>query len=228
MNIASRSTKIKEKRGTGEKASYKPWIKARELSSLGICRNIIDWKHGRTIELLSLSEEKLYYILRFDNSVTDIREQFPLNLEETNEIADTLGVKRVNKGQEEMTTDLLVDYEDGSQKAFSVKYDRNQKFSPRDYEKLAIEKLYWKAHGIQWEQVYSTELNSILAHNIALCVEYYDIHRVHDDISLVKHFIAQGIYKPDMENQILDFFDLANKLSGEEEWKKLKLMSMTF
>lgn len=40
-------SKIREQRGQGEGAAYIPWIKTRELSSMGTKSLINDWKHGK-------------------------------------------------------------------------------------------------------------------------------------------------------------------------------------
>ena len=45
-------SKIREQRGQGEGAAYIPWIKTRELSSMGTKSLINDWKHGRQIHTL--------------------------------------------------------------------------------------------------------------------------------------------------------------------------------
>jgi hypothetical protein len=52
MPRISEKSKRRELRGTGEGAKYRPWIRIRELNSTGTTVNIIDWKHGRAVELL--------------------------------------------------------------------------------------------------------------------------------------------------------------------------------
>ena len=139
----SEQRKIQEGRGTGTGADYIPWIKAAELNSTGTASNIVDWKHGRTIELLSQGEKWLYLILRWNDRVVDIREQYPLDLSVTDRIADELGVRHANNGQSHMTTDLLVTLDDGSMRAYSVKTGPNA-MTNRVCELLAIEKKYWE------------------------------------------------------------------------------------
>ena len=82
----SNASKIEEGRGKGSGASYKPWIQTREISSCGTCSNPKDWKTGRTVELLSQGEAYFWHMLRWDDNILDIREQYPLDLELTNEI----------------------------------------------------------------------------------------------------------------------------------------------
>lgn len=77
------------------------------------------------MQLMSMGENKFYYLLRWDDNVLDIREQFPLNLKDTLKISEDLHVRHPKNKSTRMTSDFLVDYTDGSQKVFSVKYSRN-------------------------------------------------------------------------------------------------------
>ena len=213
----SRTTKIKEERGKGTLANYRPWIKAREINSIGTAHNIIDWKHGRTIELLSDGEAWLYYILRWDDDVIDIREQYPLDLEETNSIADQAHLMRVNNGEDNMTTDLLVTMRDGSYKAYSLKASKSELDIPRNIEKLWIEKCYWNEMGVPWKQLFKEDLDRNYADNIRLCVQYYDKAKVQagDEISMLKHLIATKQINVEMKGKILDFQRLAEQYRKE-------------
>lgn len=220
-------TKISAKRkmaerGKGHFADYRPYIKSREISDVGTANSLVDWKHGRTVELLSDGEAWLYYLLRWDDDVIDIREQFPLNIEETNVIADKLEFQRVNNGRDCMTTDLLVSYADGTEKAFSVKYSRKSTEKPREIEKLAIEKIYWMAKNVPWYLVYKQDLPVQKVQNIRQCVRYYNYQEVHDDISIIKHLIARKIIKVDMSSA-LNFRYLTSKYRRKIQlWKTLE------
>ena len=214
------NSKVKQGRGTGTGADYRPWIKAREINSMGVTHNIVDWKHGRTVELLSEGEAWLYYILRWDDSVEDIREQFPIDLDTTNQIADKAGIMRVAKGLDCMTTDLLVTSHGNKLEAYSVKAGRaDLDGNPRSVEKLWIEKMYWQLKGVPWKLVYKEDMNRVFADNIRLCIEYYDVKRVHDQISAVKHCIATKQISVDMESAPLDFEKLV-QLYGGKIWQK--------
>lgn len=210
--IVSRKTKIKEKRGSGNGADYKPYIKAREIASLGTCSNIVDWKHGRVIETLSEGETWLYYILRWDDSSIDLREQYPLDLDETNRLAEHLNIQPPSKGLDNMTTDILVTKAGGSLAAWSVKDSKESvNKNPRTVEKLYLEKMYWSLHGVKWSLIYKTDLNRVYVDNIRLCVEFFDVNRVFDDISLMKHLIAVKKISLDMKTAPLEFGSLVNK-----------------
>lgn len=195
--------KRREGRGKGHGANYKPWIKIREFNSAGTTANVVDWKHGRTTQLLSQGEEWYYYALRWDDNVADIREQFPLfEPEDTVRIADAFGFRHPKDRNTTMTTDMLVDYADGHQEAVSIKDSRKDvdyKLAKTEFEmnramrtaeKLLIEKKYWAEKGIIWKLLYKEDLDPQYVNNIRRIVVYYDENKVHDDISRVKHLIA--------------------------------------
>lgn len=104
--------KMRDKRGKGTGADYKPWIYVREIKSDGTSSEPIDWTNGRTCQLLSQGEKYLWYYLRWDDSVKNIYEQYPLNLDATNSIAFNSGIKPMLNGKKHMTTDFYVEYQD--------------------------------------------------------------------------------------------------------------------
>ncbi len=222
--------KNKEKnRGWGRYEKYVPWIWASELASTGTTAEIIDWKHGRTVQCLSEGERMLYYILRWNDKVDDINEQYPLPLE-TVKIAELLKVRHPKDNGTHMTTDMLVWLNDGTRKAYSLKStwkevkeelcnnDKEKRRVQRTLEKLAIEKYYWTTQDVEWRLVIKEDLNVIYADNIRRCVEYYDRARVHDRISMVKHLIATKQITVDMKKTLLDFDGLAGQME-ERHWQ---------
>lgn len=211
-------TKIKQGRGTGSGADYKPWIYTTEQNSQGTCSTPIDWITGRTVELLSQGEDMVWHILRFDEEVTDIREQFPLDNEIVKKICADYNI-RVPRST--MTTDFLVTFKSGFNAAYSIKNSRSD-FSKinksdkairkidRTLEKLQIEKLYWENYkNTHYQIIFKDEINTVYYQNIRAVCEYYDLNTVHDKISAIKHMIATKQLKVDMKNKLIDF----NKLS---------------
>src|SRR5690606_3193435 len=84
---------IAEGRGSGDGASYKPWLTVNDLPSRGRCHRPFGIKTGRTHHLLSDGEWKSFIRFEFDSSVLDIREQFPLDRHQTMQVARDLGYK---------------------------------------------------------------------------------------------------------------------------------------
>ncbi len=224
MPVITERGKIKQLRGTGSEASYKPWILTRELNSTGTTANIIDWKHGRSVQLLSAGEEMYYYYIRWDDAVQDIREQFPLDLETTNKIAAQFGIRHP-RGT--MTTDMLVTYPADRYVAYSVKdkredvdyelakTDEDRKRAIRTAEKLFVEKYYWTELGVEWKLVFKEDLNPVFVDNIRRSVVYYDEKSVHDDVSKIKHLIATKQIEVDM-NAPINYQDLIRKYIKQE------------
>lgn len=140
--------RYRQHRGEGTGANYKPWIKIRDFGSQGTASNVIDYKHGRTMQLLSQGEVYYYYLLRWRDDVEDIREQFPLDLADTVDIANRLEIMHPKDDKTRMTTDLLVTKTNGQLEAYSIKTNKSELDNPRTAEKIYIEKLYWESRGV--------------------------------------------------------------------------------
>ena len=104
---------VKEGRGTGTGATYKPWLTIGDVPSEGRSHRVLGLKTGRLHHMLSDLELRLFQILDWNDAVQDIREQFPLDRNKTQAIADRLGIRHpvdtVTKTPMVMTTDFLVD-----------------------------------------------------------------------------------------------------------------------
>lgn len=216
--IVSEETKKKENRGEGHGADYKPYIKVNEFNSLGTTCNPIDWKTGRTMHLLSMGEMYVYYILRFNDEVVDIREQFPLELEETLTIAKELGYRHPKNKSTRMTSDLLVDYKNGKQEVFSIKADMHDLENRRTAEKLKIEQLYWERKDIKYNIILSNSIDIDTVTNIRLAVEFYKKEDVFDEISFIKHLIATKQLPVDVTNGLINYSKLRKELAHDKTY----------
>ncbi len=208
------STKIKEGRGIGDGKDYKPFIKTREFNSAGTCSNFIDWKTGRQMQFLSQTELFIYMQLRWQDDVDDIKEQYPLNINELNELIAVANnrfieadkppmiIQRYDK-QHWLTSDLVVYRQGRISEVVSVKYDKNA-LSPKEIETVWIEKQYWANHGCPLRLMDRSDVNPILVKNLRLVTEYYDYNRVYDDESLLKHKIATKQIVVNLNDEILD------------------------
>lgn len=200
MGTITEEGKLRRHRGEGHGADYKPWILAREVKgNEGVSTSLIDWKHGRPIECLSQGEKWLYCLLRWRDDVEDIREQFPLDLESTVSIANELGVMHPRDEKHRMTTDLLVDFTDGHQEAFSVKAGTDALDDARTVEKLMIEKIYWESRGVKWHLWTKDEKYRQKVLNIMEVTEFYNHTKFEDAISSIKFMIAHKHILVDMD-----------------------------
>lgn len=107
-----------------------------------------------------------------DDTVTDIREQYPLNLHRTLLIAGGLGVRHPVDPHTGVllvqTTDLLLTRGNGEERtyeAWAVK-DASAILDRRTLEKLDIERRYWKSLGIKWTPVVNNGLTTFRARNL--------------------------------------------------------------
>ena len=157
---------MKEGRGKGEGVEYRPWLTVQDVSALGRSARIHSRKTGREHHLLSDIETAMFLILDWSDSVTDIREQFPLDREETRRIAAEMGVRHPVDQQSRtdivMTTDFLVTVRAGDK---SINVARSIKPAKkldniRTLEKQEIERRYWTVKGVDWGVVTDLDMPS--------------------------------------------------------------------
>ena len=203
--------KLRQGRGTGTGVNYKPWIKIREVNSIGTASTILNYKTGREVQLLSQAEVYYYYLLRWDDTVEDIREQFPLELAKTLKIADQLEFRHPRSRNTRMTTDLLVTRKNGLLEAYSIKTDESVLNNPRTIEKLFIEKLYWNSESVPFHLCYKNDVNKTLVHNIMDVVSCYKTTAVQDNIGMIRHMIAHKKIVVDMESAPLNYQQLVER-----------------
>jgi hypothetical protein len=164
---------VKEGRGQGEGADYKPWLTIQDVPSRGRSHRLLGISTGRIHHLLSDLELDLFLLLDWQPSTVDLREQFPLDVEATQDIAGGMKVRHPRMpGTPQpmvMTTDLVQDRRVGPKvvtHAFAVK-SAEDLTKPRVLQKLEIEWRYWQERGIQWSIVTRAELPRQLIGNIA-------------------------------------------------------------
>lgn len=208
----SAKTKAFRKMGEGVGADYIPYITTSEFNSQGTTSVIKDWKTGRGVHCLSQGEMLLYYILRWDDHNVDIREQYPLDYEETVKIAENMGVA---PPREIMTTDMLVTLANGKYVAYSVKADKN--LNNRQLQLLCIEKQYWLNRDTEYQLVFKSDINTTLATNIRLVTEFYDADLAFDKISAIKHKIAIKDCEIDLSKKPLENLDFQKLLEEKYE-----------
>ena len=212
MRRKSDKTKYAQRMGKGSGAKYKPWIQVGEFGSRGTAARVVDWKTGRVVHLLSQNEIYAWYILRWQDGVTDINEQYPLDLEETKKLCEEYGIKHPSyRGSPAvMTTDLLVFTTKGKM-AFSVK--PNNQLSERSIEKLFIEQKYWESKKIPWRLITAEDIDFTYAYNIRDVVTFYNATVFPDTISRLKYLIAHKKVKVDLTKNI-NWHELCAQFTG--------------
>ncbi len=170
--------KYDEGRGQGIMKNYKPWICVNDFSSSGLTSELIGWTTGRLHQLFSIGERNFFQLLDWDDTVIDIREQYPLlddglpSIYRTLQIANGLGYRHPQKPKSSlpivMTTDFVITrIVDGQMVTEARAYKMCSELSrARTLEKLEIERLYWEDLGVNWRVVTEKSLNLVKVRNI--------------------------------------------------------------
>lgn len=182
---------LKEGRGKGAGAAYKPWYTIHDVASRGVSHRIKSaWTTGRETHLLSNLERDWFFVFDWSPIVVDIREQFPLlPLQETQAIAAECGVEHPCERRTKekhplvMTSDFrltIAGGHDAVDQVRTVKY-AHRLADKRVLEKFEIERRYWERRGIDWGLVTEQDLPNGLARNVELL---YDRQNLADRLSL--------------------------------------------
>jgi len=212
LSVQQQQKWIKDGRGDGELSSYKPWLTVRDLSSLGRSHRVYGHKTKRTHHLLSDLELAIFFILEWNPLIQDIREQFPLRIEQTEEIAHLTciphpavrGIKQI------MSTDFYVFSFDAMNPRFSIqaKYLKDLE-DIRTIEKLEIERRYWQSKEIPWQIITEQEIPKVVFDNIKWL---YPAIRDNDHINLydqIEFYVKQFHKYPN-----LSLINLAKKIDS--------------
>lgn len=204
----SEETRRKQHRGEGHGADYRPEIRVSEVPGhLGTNVLVTDWKNNRAMHFLSMGEVMQYYILRWNDDVVDIREQFPLDIESTSKIADEYELRHPydKNGLISITIDMIADYSDGHSEAYSIKASRKDFQShPSQVKNVFIMKIFCEKANMKFKQVYTEDMNRAYAENIQRIVQYWNPNTVTDKVSLFKFMLAHKKIEIDLESDVID------------------------
>jgi hypothetical protein len=155
MTLTKIARYIAEGRGQGFGRDYQPWLNVRDFPSHGRSHRAYSATVGRVHHFFSDVEYANFLTFDLDTEVVDIREQYPLPLEDTQHIAKLLKYRHPREPgatwDNVMTTDILVTYQEtGRQRliAYAVKLEKDTK-NRRVQQKLEIECAYWNSKGIR-------------------------------------------------------------------------------
>jgi len=182
---------IKEGRGQGTGSSYKPWLTVRDVPSEGRSHRVFGHLTHRTHHLLSDLELATFLLLQWRPSVTDIREQFPLDRHLTRDICERLGVKHPSyKGVDQyMSSDYVVDSKEKDSPRFVIQVKSKESFtSPRTIEKLQIERCYWREKGTPFFLVTENQIPRTVFENLNLLYNHNGNHDLSDPSELLFQF----------------------------------------
>ncbi len=160
---------LKDGRGQGDGKNYKPWLTIRDVPSKGRSHRIYSHLTGRVHQLLSDLELAVFLGLEWSTRTIDIREQFPLKLDETQSLALENGIRHpnINGVDQVMTSDFLVDSNDSKFGKFVLQAKYTTDLSDnRVIEKLQLERLFWNSKSIPWKIVTEKNISKITHENI--------------------------------------------------------------
>ncbi len=160
---------IKEGRGRGLGANYKPWLTVRDVPSEGRSHRVFGHLTHRTHHLLSDLELATFLLLQWRESSTDIREQFPLDLSITKRLCEDAGVRHpsVQGVSQLMSSDFVVSTSDNNNALFALQVKHSSSLEDtRTIEKLEIERRFWLEKQTPWYLVTEKEIPKVVFKNI--------------------------------------------------------------
>ncbi|MCX7745576.1 MAG: TnsA endonuclease N-terminal domain-containing protein [Clostridia bacterium] len=211
---------IKEGRGQGIGKDYKPWITVHDFPSNGFSSRQPGWKSNRVCHFLSHNELRYFYMLEWSDVVTDIREQFPMDLEETLDIADNLGIKHPeNRGSKTpyiMTSDFMITLNVKGKEIYKVRTIKptSELEKKNCIEHFEIERRYWAAHDIDWGIVTDNDIPKTMVSNIEWAYYSYNLES-ENDLSLKELLYYGELLKDKLERTDGRLVHIAAKFDKE-------------
>lgn len=203
-NRKSVEKRVGEGYGEGRGGDYKPAILVRDRSPKSFSVQGKGWKTGRDHQFLNLNEFYYFFVLEWMEMVTDIREHFPLFLEETLEIAKLCDIKHSTDENDKplvMTTNFVVTVKNGMDCEDRIRTVKTieQLQNPRVLEKLEIDYRYWQSRGKDWGIVTKDEMPMILVDNVMQIHDLLDPKNLYPlsetDIQQVQSFLTKEVIK---------------------------------
>lgn len=148
---------IRQGYGSGERESYKPWLRIQDVPSRGLSVLVPGISVCRGYHLLSKLEFRHFLFFDFSGRYSDIQEQRPLfPIATTLSIADRLNIRHpVYRGRWATPVVLTTDFvlkprvPNGGKRVIPVESKYKSEFAPskklrRTLEKLELKRCYWK------------------------------------------------------------------------------------
>lgn len=189
-----------------EKNGYRPWNTIRQSHTYGQGQEILSRLSDRTHHLYSRGERQMFVLVEALPNVIDLKEQFPLPLDETLALAAELNIKHPGAFKERvehdgvipaktMTSDLVATFQNASGQTcvvvYSFKYAdaiderKHPRSAKRSNQKLELERTYWERQGIKWILITEASYSPIYIYNLEYlrdCFLYPEALKVSDDL----------------------------------------------
>lgn len=193
---------------------YVPGIKIQDFATRGRVSRIKGKTTNRVHHLLSDLETNVFYLLDFEEKITDIKEHYPLL--DLHEVVDNLSDIKLQKfknkktGEEyTFTTTFVITLKgDGEEKYLALSV-RNETELYRDLllEKLEVERRYWSKKEIRWSVITNKDIPMVKVNNIKW-LYLGDIDIEYEEESYIKKVMSNKItYNKCSIKEILDNVD---------------------
>ncbi len=174
---------LMEKRGQGTGKDYKPWLQVQDIASKGRSTRIFGHTTQRVYHLLSDMQLYYFYLLEFDDHVTDIREQYPLlDFHDMNIQVDEELTKKLFDTKTQVPHIFTVSFfvtrkgENGEPYYQARIIKQSQELEKNaTLQRLELQRRYFEKKGIDFGIVTEKEINKQLARNIGWALNSYDI-----------------------------------------------------
>lgn len=173
--------RLSEGRGQGRCADYRPYLETHNVPSRGLATRMKSPLNGRVQHTLSQLETDWLDAFHGISGLIDVREQVPLDLEETILLAEQLGISHPtdpkSKQPNVVTTDFVLTFVEGTLEfdiAVAVKPSADLG-SARTLEKLELERLFWTARTILWRILTEREVPRALVKNLRWIQPHLDL-----------------------------------------------------
>ena len=159
--------------GSGSGANYKPWLEVTDLSSSGRSRRVFGLKTGRIHHLFSNVEFDIFLAAEWSRSVVDIREQYPLDRDLTQTVAQELKIQHPSYPGTRVPTVMTVDFlltvvEHGVKRLVALNAKRDEEAEEENsLAKLEIQRTYFEKLEIEHYLIYHSQIPKQKVMNIA-------------------------------------------------------------
>ncbi|SMP72027.1 TnsA endonuclease C-terminal domain-containing protein [Anoxynatronum buryatiense] len=162
---------LKDGRGSGNFAEYKPWLTIQDMPSMGRVTRVYGYTTGRIHHFFSDIQTRYFYLLEYSPYVIDIKEHYPLlDAQELLRNQDVDIEKHVGDDGTPyvFTSTFLIRTKtrDGFREYARAVKSHEKLETKNVIERFEIERRYWEAKGIDWGIVTNKEIPKVMVKNI--------------------------------------------------------------
>lgn len=197
-----------------EDKEYVPGIKIQDFAPRGRVSRIKGKTTNRVHHLLSDLETNVFYLIDFQEKITDIKEHYPLL--DLHEVVDDLSDIKLEKFKNKktceeyiFTTTFVITLKGNGEEKYLALSVRNETELYRDLllEKLEVERRYWNKKGIRWSVITNKDIPMTKVNNIKW-LYLGDINIKYEEEGYIKEVMVSKISRNECSiKEILDNVD---------------------